>query len=284
MSETRTYKNELDLKAYPNELTPDIDSDYTVKVNTREQTLTDEDIATDVALLSGKYSASEIKHLFDLQAQATSAAVASGYNVNTQLCQIRPTASGVIMEEELSQPVDRDKVKVYASLSAGQALKKAMANTRLNLFLQPAATGPYVAGMVSTEFTDEAAQTRAPMEGGSMAVITGNNIKLVGSDPSVGITLTSVANPATSFFIPARKVNPNTPKRLQFILPAGLTEGEWTVKVTTQYASGSKATKEPRSFVLARPVVIGEVTEGGGGSTGGSGGNTGGGDIENPLG
>ena len=35
MAETRTYKNELDLKAYLNELTPDIDTDYTVKVNTK---------------------------------------------------------------------------------------------------------------------------------------------------------------------------------------------------------------------------------------------------------
>ena len=74
MAETRTYKNELDLKAYLNELTPDIDTDYTVKVNTKEQTLTDDDIAADVALLSGKYNKSEIRHLFDLQAQAVAAA------------------------------------------------------------------------------------------------------------------------------------------------------------------------------------------------------------------
>ena len=152
MAETRTYKNELDLKAYLNELTPDIDTDYTVKVNTKEQTLTDDDIAADVALLSGKYNKSEIRHLFDLQAQAVAAAAASGYNIATQLCYVQPMASGVIMEEELSAPVDREKVKVYASLRPGTALKQAMEQTKLTLFMQPAATGPHIAVGFSLSF------------------------------------------------------------------------------------------------------------------------------------
>lgn len=273
MAETRTYKNELDLKAYPNELTPDIDTDYLVKVNTKEQSLTDDDIAADVAILSGKYNKSEVKHLFDLQAQAVAAAAANGYNIATQLCYVQPTASGVIMEEELSAPVDRDKVKVYASLRPGPALKRAMEQTRLSLFLQPAATGPHIAGMVSAEFADAEAMTRAPMDASGMAVISGDGLKLAGKDPSVGITLTSVTNPSKTFFIPATKVSPNMPKKLQFVLPADITEGEWMVKVTTQYAGGSYLTKEPRTFGLKRPIYIGAAPGGGGD-----------GDIENPMG
>lgn len=256
MAETRTYKNELDLKAYLNELTPDIDTDYTVKVNTKEQTLTDDDIAADVALLSGKYNKSEIRHLFDLQAQAVAAAAASGYNIATQLCYVQPMASGVIMEEELSAPVDREKVKVYASLRPGTVLKQAMEQTKLTLFMQPAATGPHIAGMVSAEYADADATTRAPMGASGMAVITGNGLKLVGKDASVGITLTSVADSSKSFFIPASRVSPNTPKKLQFVLPAGITEGQWTVKVTTQFSNGSYQTKEARTFELQRPIYI----------------------------
>ena len=279
MAETRTYKNELDLKAYLNELPPDIDTDYTVKVNTKEQTLTDDDIAADVALLSGKYNKSEIRHL---QAQAVAAAVASGYNIATQLCYVQPMASGVIMEEELSAPVDREKVKVYASLRPGTALKQAMEQTKLTLFMQPAATGPHIAGMVSAEYADADATTRAPMGASGMAVITGNGLKLVGKDASVGITLTSVASPSKSFFIPASRVSPNTPKKLQFVLPAGITEGQWTVKVTTQFSTSTYHTKEPRTFELQRPIYIGVAPEGGGSEGGNTGG--GGGLDENPLG
>lgn len=60
---TRNYKMDLALMAYPNELTPDIDTDYIVKVNTQSQSLTLEEIAADVAARSGKFEASEVKSL-----------------------------------------------------------------------------------------------------------------------------------------------------------------------------------------------------------------------------
>ena len=91
-----------------------------------------------------------------------------------------------------------------------------------------------------------------------------------------------MASPSKSFFIPASRVSPNTPKKLQFVLPAGITEGQWTVKVTTQYSNGSYQTKETRTFELQRPIYIGVVPEGGGSEGGNTGG--GGGLDENPLG
>ena len=280
MAETRSYADELELKAYLNELTTDIDNDYTVKVQTKAQTLTDEDIAQDMALLSGKYTQSEILHLLDLQAQVVGRAAANGYNVATKTFYMQPLASGVIMDDELSLPVDREKVKVYANFRAGATVKAAMEHTRLTLFTQPAVTGPYIAGMVSAAPVDPVTQTRAPMEASEMAIITGEGLKTVGPHASVGVTLTSVSNPSKSFFIPASKLSPNTPKKLQFVLPSGVTEGEWKVKVTTQYmGSGKNFTKEPRSFELKRPVVVGTPT--GGGSTPGGGD---GGIDEDPLG
>lgn len=281
MAETRSYADELELKAYLNELTTDVDNDYTVKVQTKEQTLTDEDIAQDMALQSGKYTQSEILHLLDLQAQVVARAAANGYNVATKTFYMQPMASGVIMDEELSLPVDREKIKVYANFRAGASVKAAMEHTKLTLFTQPAVTGPYIAGMVSAAPVDPVTQTRAPMEASEMAVITGEGLKVVGTDASVGVTLTSVSNASKSFFIPASKLNPNTPKKLQFVLPAGVTEGEWKVKVTTQYmGSGKKFTKEPRSFELKRPVVVGTPT---GGDSNTPGGGDGGLD-ENPFG
>lgn len=288
MADSRTYSDELELKAYLNELTTDVDNDYTVKVQTKQQTLTDEDIAQDMALLSGKYTRSEILHLLDLQAQVVGRAAANGYNVATRTFYMQPMASGVVMEEELSLPIDREKVKVYANFRAGTAIKEAMQQAKLTLFTQPAVTGPYIAGMVSATPVDPVTNTRAPMASAEMAVITGNGLKVTGTDPSVGVTLTSVTDPSKSFFIPASKISPNTPKKLQFVLPAGVTDGEWMVKVTTQYMSGGGSqTKHPRSFELKRPVVIGAAAPGGDGPSGGgdtpSGGDSGD-QNENPLG
>ena len=262
------YTYDLNLKAYPNELTPDVADDYTVRVNTQSTPLTQDDIARSVADRLGE-EPSKVQSIIQVFTEEVAAAVASGYCVSTDAFYAQPMASGVVMEEELSGPVDRDKVKVYASLRQGPAMKEALAKAKLNYFLQPAATGPYIAGMVSAynSVGSDGVLTRVPMEGGQMAVVTGSGLKVVGTDPSVGVRLTSVSEPSTTFLIPASQISPNTPKKLQFVLPAGVTEGEWTVEVTTQYSSG-RLTKSPRTFKLERPILIGSLPDDGGTDTG----------------
>lgn len=268
------FSMDLNLKAYPNQLTPDVDDDYTVKVDTQSTPLNLDDIARATAQRLGEETA-KVRATLQVGMEVIAQAVASGFCVSTPLCYAQPMATGVVMEHELSQPVDREKVRVYASFRQGTAITEALAQTKLQLFLQPAATGPYIAGMTSAFYSEQTgtggAVTRVPlpMEAGGMAVITGNGLKVVGTDPTVGVTLTSVDNPGTSYFIPASKISPNTPKKLQFVLPAGVTEGAWTVKVTTQYSGGSYQTKSPRTFTLSRHIYVGlapEEPEQGGGT------------------
>lgn len=277
---------DLALKAYSNELTPEIDNDYTVRVETQETSLTLEHIALRVSKrLNKEYT--DVLGILQIYCEEAADYAASGFCISTPLFYLRPTASGVLMEEELSQPVDREKIKVYGSFSQGARLKEAFAKANLKLFLQPAVTGPYIAGMTSATNANNAnAQTRVPMSAGKMAVLNVRNAKVVGDDPTVGITLTSVANPAVSFFIGPDDISPNTPSRLQFVLPAGITDGEWKVKVTTQYTSSNRLSKSPRSFELERPVTIGSLPGGEGGGTNPGGGTTpgGGGGDENPMG
>lgn len=279
------FSMDLNLKAYPNQLTPDVDDDYTVRVDTQSTPLDLDDIARATAQRLGE-EITKVRSALQVGMEVMAQAVASGFCVSTPLCYAQPMATGVVMEHELSQPVDRDKVRVYASFRQGSAVTEALAQAKLQLFLQPAATGPYIAGMTSAFFNEQTgaggAVTRVPlpMEAGDMAVITGNGLKVVGTDPSVGVTLTSVDDPQKTFFIPAAKISPNTPKKLQFSLPAGITEGAWTVKVTTQYSGSQYLTKQPRSFTLPRPVYVGlapDEPEQGGGQGGD------GGQDESPL-
>lgn len=264
------FSMDLNLKAYPNQLTPDVDDDYTVRVDTQSTPLNLDDIARAAA---GRLGDEEVKVKAALQVgmEVMAQAVASGFCVSTPLCYAQPMASGVVMEHELSLPVDREKIRVYASFRQGTAMTEALKNAKLRLYLQPAVTGPYIAGMVSASPVDPVTQTRAPMQAGRMAVLNVRNGKIVGTDPSVGITLTSVSDPDTSFFIGPNDISPNTPSKLQFILPAGVTDGEWTVKITTQYTSGG-LTKTPRTFEMEQPITIGAT------SSTTPGGNEGGGD------
>lgn len=258
------FSMDLNLKAYPNVLTPDVEDDYTVRVDTQSTPLTLDDIARATAQRLGE-EVTKVRSALQVGMEVMAQAVASGFCVSTPLCYAQPMASGVIMADELSLPVDREKVRVYASFRQGTAVAEALAQAKLQLFLQPAATGPYIAGMTSAYYNEQAgadgAVTRVPvpMEAGGMAVITGNGLKVVGTDPTVGVTLTKADDADTSFFIPASRISPNTPKKLQFILPAGVTEGAWRVSVTTQYTTGNKTTREPRTFTLDRLIYVGET-------------------------
>lgn len=274
MAQQLKYTFDLNLKAYPNELTQDVDNDYTVKVNTQSTPLTLDDLAASVAARLGE-EVSKVRSSIEVFMDEVAQAVASGYCVSTDAFYAQPMASGVVMKNELSQPVDRERVRVYASFRQGPLVKEYLGKAKLQLFLQPAVTGPYIADMTSALVEESTAAdgvtTRVPlpMEAGEMCVITGDNLKVVGSDPSVGITLTKADAPQTTFFIPPKKISPNTPKKLQFNLPAGVTEGAWLVKVTTQYAGSSGTlTKEPRSFELSSPVYVGTAPDGGGGDDG----------------
>lgn len=263
-----TFTKTLSLMAYENNLTPDIKDDYTLRVKTQANSLDVAAIAREVAKQQGKYQEDEITLLLNKAFEIVADAVASGYIVNLPLCLIQPTASGVVMKSELSQAPNRDKIKVNASFTPGAQLRDALASARLELFTQPAPTGPILNGGVSTRTVtnaDTGAVTRAPLAAGDMCVLTGRNIKLAGTDPAVGILLTSVDSPSTTFFIKPDRVSPNEPKTLQFVLPTDIAEGAWTVKVTTQYGSGNKLVAKPRSYIMDSPLIIGDDPGTGGG-------------------
>ena len=92
-----------------------------------------------------------------------------------------------------------------------------------------------------------------------MVLIQGMRLAVKGEDPSVGVLFTSVDEPGTTVLVPPADIYPNTPTKLQFNLPAEVTEGEWNVSVTTQGASHSNVYyKEPRTFVYPETVTVGE--------------------------
>lgn len=97
--------------------------------------------------------------------------------------------------------------------------------------------GPLLNGAVAqTRAADGTVSTRAPQAGKNIR-LTGRNIKLAGADASVGVTFTSVETPSKKVFVPLEDVTVNEPKQLIFVLPAGVTDGLWRVKICTQYAA-----------------------------------------------
>ena len=92
------------------------------------------------------------------------------------------------------------------------------------------------------------------VKAGRAFTLHGRNIKVVGDDPSVGISLTDSDGTVTK--IEGDLIIQNDPKKLVFIIPAGLDEGDYELKVVTQYAGGNWKLKTPRT--ISRTLTIGE--------------------------
>lgn len=251
-----TFKKLISLMAYDATLTERTD-DYYLRAKT-VGSLSLQDIAKEYAAQTNK-NADEVYAILNGVEQIKADAVASGYIVSTPTALYQPCASGTVVKADLSKPVDHDKVKVYATVSQGQLLRETMQSCNLEIFTQPAVVGPLLNGAVAeTRATDGAATTRAPQAGRNLT-LTGRNIKVVGTDPSVGVTLTKADNPQTTVKIGLEDITVNEPTRLIFVLPSTVTDGLWTVQVTTQYGSGRSTVKTPRSYVLDTPLAVGSA-------------------------
>lgn len=275
---TTTFTKLISLVAYDATLTERPD-DFYLRAKTMPDTIDLHAVARETALRLGGKNEDEVYTLLNAAESVKCDALSSGYIVATPTALMQPCASGTVLKADLSKAPDRTKVKVYATLSMGPALRQSMEACQLEIFTQPAVVGPLLNGAVAaTRTTADGATTRVPLPGKNIT-LTGRNLKLAGTDPAVGVTFTSVETPSKKVFVPAEDVTINEPKRLIFVLPATVTDGLWRVSISTQYGSGRTTVKNLRTYELDEPIAVGTATEEGGGS-----GSGGGGLDENPLG
>lgn len=123
-----------------------------------------------------------IRHVTDLFQRVVERLVLNGYQVNTGLFYAVPQLRGVVEQGKWNPETNF----VYVSLTQGKQLHEAIAKTRMQI-LGEKTNSMYIAG-------SEDAATRAgdgSCTPGSNYVLNGRMLKIAGSDPSVGITLTS---------------------------------------------------------------------------------------------
>lgn len=119
----------------------------------------------------------------------------------------------------------------------------------------------------STRATDLSAMA------GRNFTLLGRNLKVMGADPAVGITLKSKEGTVTKLTEDMLVVNDSS--KLIILLPANLADSEYTLTVTTQYTgSGKTLLKTPR--VASQTIYIGKAPTDGGGTPGD--------ENDNPLG
>lgn len=113
-----------------------------------------------------------------------------------------------------------------------------------------ATTGP----VINTIIDSTTHKQNEVLTAGAPAIISGNTLLLKGDDPSVGVYFTPEGGGE------AQKVNlivSNTKSQIIVSIPQ-LSDGKYTLSVTTQFAAGYTTVKEPRTYKFPILLTVGE--------------------------
>lgn len=209
-----------------------------------------------------------IEAVVNLEQEVTKDMLLMGFSVNNGLYQAVAQFKGVVR----GMAFDSAYNSVYVSFTQGKELREAINKTTVNIVGEKG-SAMFVAGGTDTATRAEGSTATA----GRNYALKGKNIKVAGTDPAVGITLTDAKGTVTKITEDMWAVN--NPKEVIFLIPSGLADGTYTLTVTTQFSTGSKLLKTPRS--IEKILTLGKAPDGG--NTGGGSG-SGEGEEDNPLG
>ena len=173
--------------------------------------------------------------VLDLEKRAVKRLLLNGMRVNNGLFEAVPQCRGLVR----GTAWDPEANEIYVNFTQGKELREAIADVVVNVI------GEKGAAMNATA--------------GANLTLTGKNIKVVGDDPSVGITLTD--SEGTETRIKAGAIGLNQPSKLIFLVPASLAAGDYTLTITTQFNGGYQL-KTPRS--VSQTIKVAESEEEGG--------------------
>ena len=110
--------------------------------------------------------------------------------------------------------------------------------------------GMAASGAIINTVTDvTTGEVNSRLTPGGGVILTGTKIKIDGDELKVGITLTNqatfevIAIPATSLLL-------NEPKKIIFLAPNTLVNGDYKLNITTQYSTSGILLKEPHIYTF----------------------------------
>lgn len=191
-----------------------------------------------------------IVHVVTLFLRVVMRLILNGYSVNTGLFRAVAQFVGVIDKGQWNA----ESNSVYVSFTQEKLMREAIAKTKVEI-LGTKANVMYILE-VEDRKTGLKNGTATP---GRNFFVRGSHLKVIGSDPAVGVTLTDSTGNVTKLV--DDEVSINKPSELTLLLPAGLKDDTYTLTVCTQYSQSAQLLKEPRS--VSTTITVGTPTGGG---------------------
>ena len=186
-----------------------------------------------------------LNHAVTLYNRIIMESLLNGYTINTGLFYASPSFQGVIE----GGVWDKEKNAIKVNFQQGKTLREEIAQTKVDI-LGEKADIMYVVE-VEDKKTGLKDGTASP---GFGFVIKGRNLKVGGSNESVGVYLINESQSAEK--LPDYQIIKNMPSELIIQIPSGLLDGAYTLRITTQWGhSSKKELKEPRSVEIPLTLV-----------------------------
>lgn len=239
-------KTMIHVELYENMLTQQ-SGDYTGRIRSTG-TLYNKQIAARIVKERSEYRQETIENILSIADRIKCQALAEGKNINDGVGQYTLGVQGSFVGEDA--PFNQNIHSIAVNFVAGKELRTMLKNVKVET-AGIATTGPVVNAVFDTMSDTE----NGTLTAGGPVVISGRNIKIVGDDPSVGITLT--ADDETRSTLKITTLVHNNPSQITAILPKELDDTKgYYLDVTTQFCqSGKKLIKTPRTYRF--PVKIG---------------------------
>lgn len=224
-----------------NTVTVDDKSDKILEVHSKEGYTNKEIVDLMMKEITG-LKRETLNHAVELYNRIISESLLAGHSVNTGLFYASPSFKGII-ENSVWNP---EKNSIVINFQAGKTLREEITKTKVEILGEKAAI------MQITDIYDMGSGlTDGTLTRDYTGILKGRNLKIVGDDEQVGLYLVSTLE--TEEKIEANRISVNNPSEIHFHVPIDLTEGNYTLRITTQY-SGRYQLKEPRS--LEMPVKL----------------------------
>ncbi|MDD2952130.1 MAG: DUF4469 domain-containing protein [Parabacteroides sp.] len=210
------------------------------------------DIARRIKERGSELEEKTITYVLDTADEMKAAAVARGESVVDGMGQYLVNITGTF--ESATAKFNPAIHSLGVSYNPGKVLRELFTKTTVNV-VNVATTGPVIG-----KVTDSKSKTvNDKLTPNQPCVINGSNLKIVGDEATVGVFFIKDDDKAIT---PCSLIVHNNPSELTVMIPA-LADGLYRMRIVTNFATGSKQTKEPRSTDFHILLTVGT---GGGGS------------------
>jgi hypothetical protein len=178
-----------------------------------------------------------IEHVVNLLNRVTIRYVLNGFSVDTGLVRLVAQPKGLIKDMTWNP----QKNYVHVTIVADKELREEMGKTNVHILGEKGD-----AMFIGSGLDAETRASNGSATAGSAYTLHGRMLKIEGTDPAVGLTLTNHATGQVTQ-VTGGKISLNVPSRISFYIPDILPDGDYSVTVTTQYTGKKTLRKDPRT-------------------------------------